>query len=263
MSDARSEMIQALKSGVVPILRERGFTGSFPHFRHLQPSRINLITFQFDRHGGGFVIELSQCDPEGFTTHWGKKIPPSKVTAWDLPPQRRVRIKRLKGPGTDSWFRYVPQPRQRRSLPSLNRSCHLCSILRRCSMISTEPSKWLERCDQQSLHENACLSPNLPPFLRCRETLNAFFRLTLGSRDSWEIGLTRTRQPFKLDGRLAIVMAETRDRLGDLNRNIEDIVRVTPLHLRRAQPVTNGGEYGRKVSLGIEVLKAPLRIMYH
>ena len=102
-----------------------------------------------------------------------------------------------------------------------------------------------------------CLSPNLPPFLRCRETLNAFFRLTLGSRDSWEIGLARTRQPFKLDGRLAIVIAETRDRLGDLDRNIEDIVRVTTLRLRRAQSVTNGGEYGRKVSLAIRNVKEP------
>ena len=106
MFDARSEMIRTLKSVVVPFLRERGFTGSFPHLRRQRNNRIDLFTFQFDRHGGGFVIEVSQCDAEGFTTPWGEKIPPNKVRAWDMPRQRRVRIKPLRGGDTGSWFRY-------------------------------------------------------------------------------------------------------------------------------------------------------------
>jgi hypothetical protein len=34
MSDKRDRMIETLKEYVVPVLRERGFKGSFPHFRH-------------------------------------------------------------------------------------------------------------------------------------------------------------------------------------------------------------------------------------
>ena len=106
MSDARKQMSQALKTAVVPILRARGFTGSFPHFRRCQQDGIDLFTFQFDKHGGGFVIEIGRCQPGGFTTHWGLQIPPEKVRAWDLPPKQRARIKAKEGSGTDSWFRF-------------------------------------------------------------------------------------------------------------------------------------------------------------
>jgi Domain of unknown function (DUF4304) len=106
MSEAQDQMKKALKNVVVPRLRERAFVGSFPHFRRRLLNRIDLLTFQFDRHGGGFVIEISQSPLEGITTHWGKEIPPEKVTAWDLPPKQRARLKPQKGSGTDSWFRY-------------------------------------------------------------------------------------------------------------------------------------------------------------
>jgi hypothetical protein len=99
-------MKKALKDVVVPRLREAGFVGSLPHLRRLRPDRIDLFTFQFDRYGGGFVIELARCAPEGFTTHWGKQIAPNKVTAWDLPTTQRARVQPRVGSGTDSWFRY-------------------------------------------------------------------------------------------------------------------------------------------------------------
>lgn len=106
MSEHRDQMKAALKSTVVPRVRELGFSGSFPHLRRHRADRIDLLTFQFDKHGGGFVIEISQCPPDGFTTSWGKQIGPDKVTAWDLPPKERARIKPREGSGTDSWFRY-------------------------------------------------------------------------------------------------------------------------------------------------------------
>src|ERR1043166_129331 len=106
MTDTREQMSQALKAVVVPILRERGFTGTFPHFRRRKPERIVFFTFQVDRHGGGFVIEIGRCEPSGCTTHWGKQIAPAKVTAWDLPPKQRARIRPSDGSGTDSWFRF-------------------------------------------------------------------------------------------------------------------------------------------------------------
>src|SRR5262245_61534450 len=99
-TDHRSEMEACLKRIVVPELRRAGFTGSFPHFRRCREI-IDLITFQFDRHGGGFVIELATGSPAGFTTHWGKHISANKLTAWDLPPERRKRLKPGSGSGTD------------------------------------------------------------------------------------------------------------------------------------------------------------------
>lgn len=101
----REDMEAALKRVVVPVLRERGFTGSWPHFRRLHDD-VDLVTFQFDRNGGGFVIEIAKGKLAGFTTHWGKHIPAEKLTAWDLHPDDRKRLKPRTGSGTDSWFRY-------------------------------------------------------------------------------------------------------------------------------------------------------------
>lgn len=106
MIDLRSRMESALKVSVVPLLRDKGFMGSFPHFRRAGELGVDLLTFQFDRNGGGFVIEITRAVAGSFTTHWGKEIPANKVTAWDLHPDKRKRIKPAEGAGTDTWFRF-------------------------------------------------------------------------------------------------------------------------------------------------------------
>jgi hypothetical protein len=110
MSEGHDQMKKALKDVVVPRLRDHDFTGAFPHFRRRRPDRIDLLTFQFDRYGGGFVLEIGQCPPLGFTTSWGEQIAPEKVRAWDLSWKQRARIQPRVGPGTDSWFRYDDAP---------------------------------------------------------------------------------------------------------------------------------------------------------
>ncbi|MEE1655210.1 DUF4304 domain-containing protein [Microvirga sp. CF3062] len=106
----RQSMDAELKRAVIPALRTAGFKGSFPHLRRAGQDWIDLITFQFDRHGGGFVIEIARCDLTGTITHWGKHIPPDKVRAWDLHPDRRKRLQPCDGSGRDSWFRFDEEP---------------------------------------------------------------------------------------------------------------------------------------------------------
>lgn len=60
-------MDDALKAVVVPALRLRGFMGTFPHFRRIGECGIDLLTFQFDKWGGGFVVEIAYCAGHGFT----------------------------------------------------------------------------------------------------------------------------------------------------------------------------------------------------
>ncbi len=67
---------------------------------------MDLITFQFDRQGGGFVIELARCPVSGTPPNWGKYIPATKVQAWDIHPNFRSRLQQRPGSGTDSWFRF-------------------------------------------------------------------------------------------------------------------------------------------------------------
>ena len=108
MSQSRLEMDRALKYIVVVNLRTRGFKGSFPRFRRFCEDAIDLITFQFDRSGGGFVIEIARCPLDGIVTDWDEVIPGSKVRAWDV--TNRVRIGPPDASDTDYWFRYDTYP---------------------------------------------------------------------------------------------------------------------------------------------------------
>jgi hypothetical protein len=102
---SREEMNAALNAYYVPALRQRGFKGSLPHLRRRREGRIDLVTIQFDRHGGGFVVEIAGCDSAGVDTHWGKHIPASKVTAHDIHPSERHRLGNS-GQNADHWFRF-------------------------------------------------------------------------------------------------------------------------------------------------------------
>jgi hypothetical protein len=101
VSAEREKMINSLKNIVIPSLREHGFKGTFPHFRRINEKKIDLLTFQFDKYGGGFIIEAAVCSPEGYTHHWGEKVTPNKVTSYDIHPDNRLRIG-----DKDDWFRY-------------------------------------------------------------------------------------------------------------------------------------------------------------
>jgi Domain of unknown function (DUF4304) len=90
---SRPIMDRVLKEVFVPELRARGFMGSLPHFRRIRPDRIDLVSFQYSKRGGQFMVNLSQCGPEGVKTEWGKEIPPDKVTAFDVFERQRLRFK--------------------------------------------------------------------------------------------------------------------------------------------------------------------------
>ena len=104
-ADDRAAMIDGLNRIAVPALRARGFSGSFPHFRRVLEDRTDLVTFQFDHYGGGFVVEIAKCPPGKFETALGEQIAPNKLTAHHLHPSQR---RRLGAPdaGQDHWFRY-------------------------------------------------------------------------------------------------------------------------------------------------------------
>lgn len=68
------------------------------------------MTFQFDRNGGGFVIEIANCKPDGFTTARGLEIKPTKVTAHDMNKRKRIQSNmNSKNSLTKDWFRYDKQ----------------------------------------------------------------------------------------------------------------------------------------------------------
>jgi Domain of unknown function (DUF4304) len=105
MSSGRDEMIKALKSILVPLLREKGFKGSFPHFRRILETRIDLISFFFDKYGGGFIVEIGASPANGFTIKGGPHFPPNKVNT-----THHVPCTRLEPTEEHDSFRYDEEP---------------------------------------------------------------------------------------------------------------------------------------------------------
>jgi len=56
-------MRKHLYANVISPLLAQGFTGSFPHFRKDNESCIELITFQTNKYGGSFTVEVSAIFP--------------------------------------------------------------------------------------------------------------------------------------------------------------------------------------------------------
>jgi hypothetical protein len=96
-------MKDTIKRVVVPHLRDRGFRGSFPHFRRCRDDRIDLLSFQFDKYGGAFVVEIGQCPTQGVTTYWGKFVSANKVNVTFV--NKRLRLG-AKDEQSDHWFRF-------------------------------------------------------------------------------------------------------------------------------------------------------------
>jgi Domain of unknown function (DUF4304) len=64
MNEKRRAMDEALKKVSVPLLRDRGFKGAFPHLYREVGSHVDLLMFQFRLDGSSFVVEISYADPD-------------------------------------------------------------------------------------------------------------------------------------------------------------------------------------------------------
>ncbi len=74
----RDTMHAALKKTVFPYLRSQGFVGAYPHFRREKGACIELLTFQTNKWGGSFWVEVSVVFP-------GREK--SNIAAWDAATQ--------------------------------------------------------------------------------------------------------------------------------------------------------------------------------
>lgn len=98
-------MLSVLQRTLVPELRSMGFAGSLPHFRRRQDLGLDFLSIQFDKYGGGFVVELGRLR--------GEEVQPTledrafaDLNCWSLPSVRRVRLGRRRSVWRGEWFRY-------------------------------------------------------------------------------------------------------------------------------------------------------------
>lgn len=108
LAELRKLMIVELKRTVVPVLKQNGFQGSFPHFRRKRDDGLDLLTFQFHKWGGSFLIEIARCGPDGFITPWSTHIPADKVNAHNMYVRKRIRPDDHTRP--ERWFCFDDEP---------------------------------------------------------------------------------------------------------------------------------------------------------
>src|SRR3989338_3770789 len=78
------QMIGAIEKILLPILREKNFKGTFPDFFREKNGHIDLLSFQFNKYGGSFAVNISYANKErnNITPYSGKDVPPEKLTAY-------------------------------------------------------------------------------------------------------------------------------------------------------------------------------------
>ncbi|WP_377520238.1 DUF4304 domain-containing protein [Priestia megaterium] len=102
MSIERDNMINSLRKNVIPIMRNCGFKGSFPHFYRQLEDRVDLLMFQFSAWGGVLYIEISKCSPEGHTDVSKAFHAPNKVKIYNIDIEHRQRL----GKGLNEMFEF-------------------------------------------------------------------------------------------------------------------------------------------------------------
>ncbi len=60
----RQIMLTALEKHTFPVLMAQGFTGKYPNFKRKLDNCIELISFQTNKWGGSFTIEVSAVFPD-------------------------------------------------------------------------------------------------------------------------------------------------------------------------------------------------------
>ena len=98
----RQIMLSALQTYTIPCLRDIGLEGKYPHFRRQKDNCIELITFQTNKHGGAFTIEVSAVFPNSKNKNYSlfSGISEEKPTVWNT-----IERYRLNGM-FDGWFYY-------------------------------------------------------------------------------------------------------------------------------------------------------------
>jgi hypothetical protein len=123
-------MQRALQARVVPHLRERGFRGSFPHFRRVGTVQTDLLTFQFNKWGRSFIIELGRAAAGRYQNAMGEIIPSTELSAWNLALADRARLHAGRWARREVWFKFGPSLRWWRNPRRFDRAAdHVVALL--------------------------------------------------------------------------------------------------------------------------------------
>ena len=103
MNERRREIDVVLKTMCVPLLRELGFKGSFPHFHRSVGAHVDLLTFQFRLDGSSFIVEISYADAARKNVYFRPETSVAKLRASATTKRHRLG-KQTESGGDGRWF---------------------------------------------------------------------------------------------------------------------------------------------------------------
>ena len=102
----------AIKATLQPVLVAAGFAGRFPNYRRVRDARIDLLSIQYAKYGGAFVIESGSLPRGPLHTSWGEVVPEEKLVLEHALLQDRARLQPSTGPHSlyTDWFVFGEAP---------------------------------------------------------------------------------------------------------------------------------------------------------
>ena len=88
-------MRKALKRFWLPEMSRIGFVGKSSTFQRLGPEYQDLLSLQYWKYGGEFILEFARRARGPFVTSWGSVIPEEKLDVAYLSPTLRARLEQI------------------------------------------------------------------------------------------------------------------------------------------------------------------------
>ena len=96
-------MRKALRRHVIPELHRRGFTGKSAAFQRLGDDFQDLLSIQFWKYGGEFILEFARRGRGPLATSWGEVVAEEKLDVAYVSPTSRGRLEQ-RGPATGQYL---------------------------------------------------------------------------------------------------------------------------------------------------------------
>ena len=103
MSREGDLMRKALRKHLFPALAAAGFVGKSIHFMRLRDDSQDLLSIQYWKYGGSFILEFGRRDRGPLLTAWGPVIPEESLEVAYLPVRDRARLQERDAPPDDTF----------------------------------------------------------------------------------------------------------------------------------------------------------------
>ena len=97
-------MRKALKRHLFPELARFGFVWKTSNFQRIDTNFQDLLSLQYWKYGGEFILEFARRERGPFSTNWGPVIAENELDVTYLSPTLRARLEQL-GPTTGQYLR--------------------------------------------------------------------------------------------------------------------------------------------------------------